>query len=372
MWAAVCISNVLISVGATCLYQRELYHLNAYPAFTNQLNAVMQAVICAVCLGLLEFTGLARWCSQPQTPLCSWIELGFYLALQNALEISSIDKLGSGNAAMIPIFQQAALPTTLLISSVLLQRRYQLLHYAAACVVVAGVLISFLPVAVASQANISWEWALVYILSRVPQAMAGVRAEHLLAHHSSANSWQGMRRVLRAAYITALLALLFNVPAALVISWVQGHHGAIGSVFTDYAHGGSCLFFRAGPATAGTWPCVDAWVDVLAFALPGVAFAVSQFAVLQHASASTYFMLLGLELPLESLLLSVDLVMGQYVAEYHASLLWGIGIAVPGLALWARAEAVAASEQQRARKSTVELHTDQLLCVERGREDSSS
>merc|ERR1712083_501882 len=123
-----------------------------------------------------------------------------------------------------------------------------------------------------------------------------------------------------------------------LIAVASTHHGdPIQHILADYSDGARCLFL--GAVTKGAARCTTAWQDVLAFSLPGVAFAVSQFMVLKYASASTYFLLLGLELPLEAVGLSLRCFMGSFAADFHVSLMIGILIAIFGLLTWSYAEA---------------------------------
>ena len=189
---------------------------------------------------------------------------------------------------------QVAVPVTLIASTLILGRRYTLKHYMAAAAVCFGVLAAFIPVASASHASAPLASVLLLLVSRVPQVCASIRVECLLAS-SHVSHQAGEVGVLRVALVTGALALVFNLPAAFGAVAFTKHGSPAQHLLGDYTDGARCLFLRSATAHAGR--CTSAWHAVLAFSLPGVAFALSQFMVLKYASASTYFLLLGLELP---------------------------------------------------------------------------
>ena len=67
------------------------------------------AQVCVSAVLLLAFKGM----DFPQkrdahVAFWRWLEIGAYLALQNTLEIVSIDGLGSENASLVPVLMQVA------------------------------------------------------------------------------------------------------------------------------------------------------------------------------------------------------------------------------------------------------------------------
>jgi hypothetical protein len=216
----VCFANVVISILSTCLYFKFLWALQASPAFATQISAVVQALMSGIMLCVLDVAGLARARHQVAIPLRRWLELACWLSLQNTLEIASIDGLGSENSNLVPVMQQAVIPTTLVASSVLFGRRYSALHCVAAAIVVVGIAAAYAPIAVASAGGVPWWWAVVYLVSRVPQALANVRGEAVLRLQAAdadklvgpaeceagpVRGWAALRTVLRAGAWTALL-----------------------------------------------------------------------------------------------------------------------------------------------------------------------
>ena len=111
----------------------------------------------------------------------------------------------------------------------------------------------------------------------------------------------------------------------------------------DYRTGALCL--------APDGSCDGALSAVLAYAVPGVLFVVSEFAVVQQASASAYMLLVALQLPLVAVALSAKPFMGSQASPFRPALLIGVPIIVLGLGLWALAE------RRAARRRSIELES---------------
>ena len=122
----------------------------------------------------------------------------------------------------------------------------------------------------------------------------------------------------------------------------------------DSPRGSACLFnlndtAQTNATDAASGRCATAAYAVALFALPGALFAVSEFQVIQRASAATYFLLSAFELPLQAAAVSLPFVMGSLTSTFHESLLWGLPVMVLGLVAWAHAEHTALGATERAR-----------------------
>lgn len=281
----VCAVNCCVSVVSTCLYYSELHHLHQYPFFSAQLNTAIGALLAGLWLMWLpkdvETAAVVPW--------QSWALLSALLAFQNSLEILSIPRVG--NDDLPPILQQAVVPLSLGLSWQLLRTSYTTVQLVGAMMVVAGVMAGFLPsLWTSGLQHVSLAWVAVFLLSRIPQAAANVAAE------SWAENQKGITWPLRATLYTQLLGLPCNFLAALTVSFFWKGEAAV--VLQDYAGGFSCL-------TEGEGACAGACRSVLLFALPGMLYTLTEFQVLQVASATTYFLLAALQLPLQDLALSV-------------------------------------------------------------------
>ncbi|CAJ1348158.1 unnamed protein product [Effrenium voratum] len=295
-WATVwvCAINCAVSIVSTCLYYSELHHLHDFPFFTAQLNAAIGALLAWLWLSLLPKDPSAL-----DVPLRSWLWLSALLALQNSLEVLSIARVG--NDDLPPILQQAVVPLSLLFSWLKLGRSYTKAQLAGAVLVVAGVLAGFLPSLLASSAQI-------------PQACANIQAESLAG--------QGMSWPLRATMYTQLLAIPCNSIAALIASLLWKGDPAF--VFQDYAGGFDCVF-------QGKGACSGAWASVLLFAVPGMLYTFTEFQVIQAASATAYFLLAALQLPLQDLALSA---LNSSFASFRLSMLPAVLAVTCGLMLY--------------------------------------
>ena len=147
--------------------------------------------------------------------------------------------------------------------------------------------------------------------------------------------------MLRAGFWTALFGLGFNVISGLLLTVARGEPPA--RMLDDYRTGALCMAPNGG--------CDGALSAVLAYAVPGVLFVVSEFAVVQQASASAYMLLVALQLPLVAVALSVKPFMGSQASPFRPALLIGVPIIVLGLGLWALAE------RRAARRRSIELES---------------
>jgi hypothetical protein len=293
-----------------------------------------------------------------------WVELSMWLSIQNTLEIASVDGLGPANGNLTPVLQQAGIPVTLMLSSVLLARKYSWRHWLAALIVMGGIAASYVPLLLDDSSGgradpPKWGWALLFVLSRIPQSVANVRCEAILlsappaaptdgravneavlnqAPASREARWQSLRALLACGFWTALLGLGFNFASSLLLACARGlGNKSTESVMRDYSAGAACLF-RANASITADDPCRAAPGATAAFALPGVLFAISEFQVLQLASAASYFLLIALELPLQAAALAAPFVMGSLASAYHPSLFYGVPLIILGLLVWAGAE----------------------------------
>lgn len=329
--AGICAANCVVSIVSTCLYYSELHHLHDFPFFAAQLNAAIGALLSGCLLTVMPKDSRASSCH-----LTYWFRLAALLSAQNSLEIVSIPRVG--NDDLPPILQQAVVPLSLMLSTAMLRKSYGTVQLMGSAAVVAGVLIGFLPSLFTSDrlGQIRLVWVAVFLVSRLPQAAANVVAEGFLEGHRDF-SW-----ALRATLYTQLLGIPCNFLAALTVS--AAWKGDVAIVLEDYSGGMGCLF-------GGESSCAGAWHSVLLFAFPGMLYTLTEFQVLQAASATAYFLLAALQLPLQDLALSV---LDGSMAAFRFSMLPAIGLVAAGLVLYGHGSSVSAGlERNTDRKSVV-------------------
>ena len=73
--ASVCLANVVISIGATCLYYKLLWALTDSPAFAVQLCGAVQSIMCGGALLALGHISPPQRAAQKRIPLRSWFEV---------------------------------------------------------------------------------------------------------------------------------------------------------------------------------------------------------------------------------------------------------------------------------------------------------
>jgi len=318
----VCAANCVISWVSTCLYYQELHRLGSFPFFTTQLNSSMGAILSAA--GLLVARRFEPHNNCPQSlGIRRWLTISLLLAVQNTLEIASIQRMGNDNLA--PILQQASVPLTFALSALLLRARYRWTHLTGATVIVAGIFAGFIPVLLMHKAHVQGIWVAIFLVSRVPQAAAGVMSEGSLRDRSHF-AW-----AFRATLYTQVLGLPCNFLAALLLNVVA--KPATGGVLQDYRGGVRCLF-ADDAGTSSSSLCPGAARAVLLFAVPGCLYTLSEFQVMQRTSAAVYFLLAALQLPVQDALLSVPAVMGDLRSQFHPPMAFSIAVVAAGLSLY--------------------------------------
>ena len=161
---------VVTSLVATTFFYRELYQLQNFPQFTNQLNTLgttitMGTAALAVFGGVCSpGDGLGMWCcslgldglqldgewSRPVFrgklfTLRLQLLFGMLNAAGNLLQLMAIDAMGPHYSTLSTILNQASIPFSMALSKLLVGRRYSRTQLLGATVVVAGVAVSVAP-----------------------------------------------------------------------------------------------------------------------------------------------------------------------------------------------------------------------------------
>ena len=417
---AVCVGNVLISICSSCFWYNELDRLNPFPYFSNMLNVVLAVVLVGAALVATGGAGALAATARDSSPRWRRLVLqgSFAFALQNTLDIISIDGLGTRNSNLSTVFQQAVIPVTLVLSRAMLGKRFTPWHLAGAALVVGGILVSYLPLAVQDSdssggggggGGVPVGWTLVFLASRVPQALSNIFSEQALhimpgvvtrgeeggggeedgvkvkggvkgggatAATASAGGdgevvdsdggggggcggGAALQALLSITLWTNIIAIPLNFLFSLLISGsglASSGDASVSDMLADYGGGWRCLFRGSCDAAfVGRFPdcpvrCETAWSAVLLFSVPGVLFAVSEFQVLQFAGAATYVILTAVELPLTNALMASPAIMGRMAGDFHESIVYGVFVMLPGMVLYGLADVWQQQQQQRSTK----------------------
>jgi len=260
-------------------------------------------------------------CCSSRPAYLRWVELAFLMALQISMETACIPRIGNDN--LPPVLQQAVVPLTFLLATLILKASYTYLQLFGATLVVLGVSCGFVATALQqhhSLGNIDGVAVSWFLCSRIPQALSNVLGEGILS------SRNGIAWVFRTTLYVQIMAIPFNFLSAMLVSKMFGSM----NILEDYSGGIRCLLWGEGGSQ-----CPGSWQAAAVFAVPGAAYLISEFQVLQHASATTYFLLAALQLPLQDLLLSLPLFHGALDATFHPILLVQIVIVTAGLTIYA-------------------------------------
>jgi hypothetical protein len=211
---------VCCSLVSTTLFYRELYRLQNFPQFSNQINTTGTTVT----MGLLALVLVAQPCS-PTEGVGGWLcalgldslhfgdsigavlsgrlfapwmlaLFGFLNSLGNLLQLMAIDGLGPRYSTLTTLINQCTIPFTMLLSRLLLRNRYSALQLLGAAVVISGVGVAVSP-SLRQQATMSSSasgttdekqesastvaaWIAVFVVSCIPQSLLNVLIEQSL------------------------------------------------------------------------------------------------------------------------------------------------------------------------------------------------
>jgi drug/metabolite transporter (DMT)-like permease len=315
---------VCCSLVSTTLFYRELYRLQRYPQFSNQLNTsgtvvtmgALSLLLLAPCCSTAEGAGGSSSGASSMAALggklfSAWLLLllGLLNAAGNLLQLMAIDGLGARYSTLTTLLNQCTIPFTMLLSRLLLRNIYSTLQLLGAAVVIAGVAVAVSPslspdsgdgsgAAAGPSSGAVAGWIVVFVVSCFPQSLLTVLIEQWLplptpsvelafsSGGARPGGASGLREVLlRTVALVCLMNLAsapFNLLGAVVASLSQ--HGELGPMWADYREGWGCLnghdplAHGSGSAAFGseeTVGCDRAWVDVVLFIPMGVSSPLS-------------------------------------------------------------------------------------------------
>jgi hypothetical protein len=270
---------VCCSLVSTTLFYRELYRLQSFPQFSNQLNTAGTTVT----MGLLALVLVAQPCSTTEGVggwLCAlgldslqlgeglravvggrlfagWmlVLLGFLNSLGNLLQLMAIDGLGSRYSTLTTLINQCTIPFTMLLSRLVLRNRYSGLQLFGAAVVICGVAVAVWPSLASEETTASdagavhesapavLAWILVFVVSCIPQSLLNVLIEQSLPlpplslelAYTSPQGAQLRDVLLRTVALVSLMNLAsapFNFLGGMVATISQ--HGDVAPLWDDY------------------------------------------------------------------------------------------------------------------------------------------
>ena len=108
--------------------------------------------------------------------------MGFLDGVASLMQVFAVTKIASG--ALLILLSQAAIPTSMLISSLLLRTRYQASQYVGATVVMGGIVCVLYPSlsgGVSGEGSSTLIWSGVMMLSCIPMALSSVFKESAMS-----------------------------------------------------------------------------------------------------------------------------------------------------------------------------------------------
>ena len=245
---------------------------------------------------------------------------------------------------IIVLINQLSIPIVMLLSFVFLSKRYRLLQYAGAIVIIGGVVVSLIPEFGTMGSHHSELWAIVIVVaSTVPVAVATVYLEFHLQHGGFNIIW-GWCWINVFQFLVGL-PLVFALP-------LQGT--AFSDIWASVADGASCLFLAQNTYSDDQCGTVGLWY--LVYFVFNIAFNISLGWVLKLSSAALYSVASTVALPLSNIAFSLRVLMGDDVTPWSYWDLAALAIVVVGLVLFRfRPDMSAAAAPSSRRKQRVKI-----------------
>jgi len=392
LWVwAVLLVDLVISIVATCLFYQVLYTFESSPIFITQLNVTIATTLPGIYsiadriimqLRRRDYLLLQEEQTTPPRPrpivISKWtyLVLGFANSFTNFLQVVGIQELGSDNSNLAVLIQQAVIPVAVILTVVVLGKKYSILGYLGMALVLGGVGIAY-GIHIINK-RVSTLGAAMLFCSCIPTAGANIIIENLLGemneepgrglgyrhHHSSevkiensqdkSNDTEGsnqmhllqnddaislaakprlvetMREIAGILFWENLITLLLNVPLSFAIHALLDSSKS--SYATDIRDGIRCLFFSQ--SDGGKKSCQFAPVYVLAFAPMGVLFIVMQYIVSVYVGATASFLMVALSLPIQNYFLASRFLMGSNAGTFYLSEVYGLIVIIIGMMMF--------------------------------------
>jgi len=202
---------VMIGVGlGNKIFQKlQTIPMRNYPYFLNLLTTFIYIPMSfAYIIPVMFLSDKIITKQQRRIPLYKFAIMGALDGIAGIMQIFAVTQL---DGSLQILLQQAAIPTSMIISRFLLKTKYGIQNYIGAVIVVAGLIVVLIPqFQNTSGGKLVLVWALVMILSCIPMTLSSVYKEKALGEEEIdvvyLNGW--------VAVFQFILTLLVAVPAA--------------------------------------------------------------------------------------------------------------------------------------------------------------
>ena len=251
-----------------------------------------------------------------------------------------------------PLLNQSLVPCTMLVSALVLRKRYSLLHTLGALLIVSGAVVSLAPTLAggddkASHPKMRLYAVGIYWLSNVPMACSAVYKESRFHNEHMDVCW-----LTQWVSVYQLLFGFVLAPLQLIPGVGTAHGMSLGAIVRAFEGGWACLAESEGSGCAGLHTAAQL------FGYVGINFLFNTTGLwlTKHGGAVLNSMAYALLVPLTTVFFSFGC-MGQFRENLHAATFLGLAVVLVGFGVWRyseiRAELAAAEGSAAALRETL-------------------
>ncbi|CAI5742314.1 unnamed protein product [Hyaloperonospora brassicae] len=266
--------------------------MHNYPTFLNLLSTFIYIPISfAYILPMIKYGSAITW-DQRSIPKQKFAVMGGLDSIAGILQVFAATYLGG---SLIILLGQAAIPMTMLISSLLLKAKYSSYQYVGAAVVTLGLLVvlgtGHSSSSAGTDSNLIVLWSTVMILSCVPMCLSSVYKEKALGETE-----------LDAVYLNGWIAVfqfLFSIPLTFPAAMV-GDHPVTPRELPENLKDGLMCYLGQNTVTHGAHEddCEKATLYVTAYLLFNVVYNLLIILILKFGSANILWLAMTIMVPL--------------------------------------------------------------------------
>ena len=229
---------------------------------------------------------------------------------------------GIGNQFTPGILQtllgQVIIPVSIILSIVMLKRKYSWISYLGALIVIGGIVISFIPDFSHKIKDLRWYSCIIYTAGVVFMALSFILKEKAFDNGAS-------------PYLLTVFVAVLMVPITFLIFPIQSIPGFGGLPITDFPK----ILSKGVLCTGGTkadpnMTCENSWVPLLLFCIFSFLSGVAAVVLTDKASAVVKTLSNGLTIPITTIGYSLKFIMGAYTEKFNIFNIVGIVIVLIG------------------------------------------
>jgi hypothetical protein len=238
------------------------------------------------------------------------------------------------------LLSQGVIPCTVICSIILLSKRFHLLQYAGAGLIVGGIVLAKLATASGGQVGAGDEpfFNLCFFLACLPAALSSVFKEVAFRGYDGdldVNVLQFWVAVFQA-FVTFAAMPIYS------LSVLGPQQVPLSQMTSETINGARCLFLFEDKRVSNCGGfdqkpcdhCEDAWYPVSIYFVFNIAFNILQMLVIKHGSATLSFLIATMRMPLASIAFSMPMIMGKDAVQPTVGDVACLTVIIGGLSLY--------------------------------------